>query len=702
MGIPGFYGGWIGKNAKRAILKSMPGPVSSVSIDLNGLFHRARGEIYGDKPDKKRDEALKKFRPEQLQLQMFEKIVNMILAIVQEYGPEEHLILAVDGVAPGAKIQQQRGRREKSVRDKSDCKVDLFDRNAITPGTTFMIDLDAYISLFLVEKRHLLPRTVIYSPHSVPGEGEHKIMDYYRSGEMGVGSHLLYGLDADLIMLSLVSPLKGIILSREGADILSIDLLKEEIYDFSIRKEEPYVYHDFVVAVMLIGNDFVPQTPSLIAVGESVETIISAYNRKGIELTDEYGIDKASFIKFVDNLKQNEGKRIAFSQTKLKDSEMLKASIDKSNQTINITTFRSIWYKNALGNRASSDYVGRIESIVGKSLEIITPQNAKLRVKDMILWYLAAINWTFEYYTQGTMNVSHDFAYPHYHAPLLKDIYDLLGADDVPFGSINQNPQPFSMLHQLLSVLPRKSRDLMPVKLQSLLEVNSPILDFYVDGFFVESDLAMVEHAGVAIIPIIDRQRIREAIGLVEFTAAELKAFIPGSDTVLTRSKEEQKTYLGKMRRKAPVRGDRRGSDRGPNERRTRNRGPSEREPRSRSESRSRSRNERPVASFRPEDLESSEEPETRRFRPENLEPEKRKSTEKPRTEETKRSFRPDDFDFYEGEEQETYQQRRDRERKERETRERTPPKRASPPRRISPSKPKRKAVKIDIDEVDL
>ena len=64
---------------------------------------------------------------------------------------------------------------------------------------------------------------VVFSGPDVPGEGEHKVMDMVREDKAAKGAdwrpgqsrHCMYGLDADLIMLSLVTHEPFFVLLRE-------------------------------------------------------------------------------------------------------------------------------------------------------------------------------------------------------------------------------------------------------------------------------------------------------------------------------------------------------------------------------------------------------------------------------------------------------------------------------------------------------
>ena len=137
---------------------------------------------------------------------MFENIFKYIDLVVSTASPTKILMIAIDGVAPRSKLNQQRVRRFSSFleskikeRIKSELKSEILkkglsyepeefsemDSNVITPGTEFMLVLSNAIKEYIAERVTNDPLwqnlQVIFSDSSVPGEGEHKILDFLRA-----------------------------------------------------------------------------------------------------------------------------------------------------------------------------------------------------------------------------------------------------------------------------------------------------------------------------------------------------------------------------------------------------------------------------------------------------------------------------------------------------------------------------------------
>jgi 5'-3' exonuclease len=118
-------------------------------------------------------------------------------------GKPAHVFLAVDGVVPSAKIRQQRVRRFKSAwlrcSDSGTSASGSWDSNSITPGTEFMRRLTRVLEGLCKEKGWIL------SSVDEAGEGEHKVMRWLKGVSRKGDCCVVYGLDADLILLSMLT-----------------------------------------------------------------------------------------------------------------------------------------------------------------------------------------------------------------------------------------------------------------------------------------------------------------------------------------------------------------------------------------------------------------------------------------------------------------------------------------------------------------
>lgn len=163
--------------------------------------------------------------------------------------PRTHLYIAMDGLVPYAKIVQQRYRRFRI----SEGNNPVFDRNQISPGTPYMKELDLAV-------RARFPQAIISST-DLPGEGEHKLFEWLKTLPPAERTNtVIYGLDADLILLSLAQEqLCSLSLLRENQNFQS----KAEGYSTlnisDLARKLPMNPQQYVaLCVLCFGNDFMP------------------------------------------------------------------------------------------------------------------------------------------------------------------------------------------------------------------------------------------------------------------------------------------------------------------------------------------------------------------------------------------------------------------------------------------------------------
>ncbi|BAM39333.1 5'-3' exoribonuclease 1 [Theileria orientalis strain Shintoku] len=240
-GVPRLYG-WMMENFSKMRIplqdSDIYGKVDYFYVDMNAVIHAA---THGNVSPSLMMEDQQRMR----------RIVTALLKIFKLVKPKKMMYIGVDGVCPSAKINQQRTRRfrlyksttkpgfkpyYKSEEGKYEYTVKKlpiqsydnvsFDPSYISPGTEFMSMMDSELRNWIALQTYegtWEDRYIVYSGTDVPGEGEHKIYDAIRrmaecDPKVKQENHLVYGLDADLMMLSLITKMPNMYILREKYD----------------------------------------------------------------------------------------------------------------------------------------------------------------------------------------------------------------------------------------------------------------------------------------------------------------------------------------------------------------------------------------------------------------------------------------------------------------------------------------------------
>ena len=461
---------------------------------------------------------------DKLESDYHQKVWQLIRETIDDFGDIKVLIIAVDGVAPLSKQYQQKQRRSKSsIANNADVN---FDSNMITSGTEYMLNLDNFLKEQIIKDRKNLPEKVIYNSTFSYGEGEHKIYQYFRDGELtGLTGHaIVIGLDADLVMLSLLSPQSNIILSREGQeDMIHIDHFKTYLQNTLKTKT---ALQDFVIMVYLLGNDFLKHSPGLEVSAETINMMIDIYKRGNYKFVNGKEVDVENFLTFIDKLSDEEPQILEQLSTR-NDYQSIPLNMSKL-KGFDLNTYREAYYENEFGPKGKT--IPLLENLY-------TVDDNK--IQQMAHDYMKTICWNFIYYNEGTDAVNSQWLYAYSHAPMLVDLA-MFNLGSIKNYRAFKGMTRFSPIHQLVSVLPQKSINIVPEELKPLFKTDSPIYDLFPTTFINEQEgkimkkmpgKPMIDH-GIAIIPLIDQRRIIDIVSTIDFSPKRLALWAPQEPVV--------------------------------------------------------------------------------------------------------------------------------------------------------------------------
>jgi len=495
--------------------------------------------------------------------EMFKRIFAYTDRLYKLVKPSRMMFLAIDGVAPRAKMNQQRSRRFRSSKEReallSDYvaregkmpDVESFDSNCITPGTEFMFRLGIAFRRWIAYKMETDPfwqegAEVIFSGPDVPGEGEHKVMDMIRKErdedpnyEPGKYRHCMYGLDADLIMLSLVTHEPFFVLLRETMrarrqnkdamsygtedfELLEVSLLRQmlkthfrsvgkemdriadewEENPTSLPKPDHYstnrIIDDFVFMCFFIGNDFLPNIPHLDIADGSLNLMMNTYQDMlpimGGYLTKKTEIHLSRVELFLQEIARREPLYFQQRATEEKD-------------------------KNYADDNYNEHYY---------KVKFLIEDKDETQVRSLVKSYIEGLSWVLEYYHNGCN--SWTWYFPQLYCPLATDMKNLA---DINFGF--DMGQPFTPLMQLLSVLPPQSSNFLPPPYTQLMtDEKSPLIDNYPLDFDVDPNGKKNSWESIVRIPFIDEGQLLSALETIdhrkELSETERLRNIPGQE----------------------------------------------------------------------------------------------------------------------------------------------------------------------------
>jgi 5'-3' exonuclease len=446
---------------------------------------------------------------------IIDTVIEKIDVIVNVIGPQKTVYIAFDGVAPVAKMKQQRERRFKSLyTDRirkhifKTNKAESWNTTVITPGTQFMTELGETV------KNHYA--TLSTSTNAIPnmnyivttsddcGEGEHKIYEYIRTSEQ-VGADevcVVYGLDADLIMLSLLHlpVVNQLYLFRETPEfiksvnrdlepnahyVLDIPALADQIMQLmcdpkkgnSDPNNRLYRVYDYIFLCFFLGNDFMPHFPAVNIRTGGVDKMLLAYKesigKTPYVLTDGKTIYWKHLRTLVSLLAANEESWLKKEQKQRDRHEKMVLPFETEEQ--NFRKFELIPTYDRYYEKYIDPFCQGWQDRYYESLFFVKDGDVSHEEKQKFcMGYLEGLEWNMKYYMSGCADWR--WKYNYHYPPLLQDL-----AHFIPYFEHSYFPKsygsnikcgPVDPMVQLCYVLPKESHTFLPEKVRTILNTH--------------------------------------------------------------------------------------------------------------------------------------------------------------------------------------------------------------------------------------
>ncbi|KAK7199892.1 5'-3' exoribonuclease D [Novymonas esmeraldas] len=549
-------------------------------VDMNGLIHPCCHDT-APLPEPETEE------------EMFERMFGQLDLLVRVVRPKKCLVLCIDGVAPRSKMNQQRSRRFRAADERlesdaiSNACADLivaelrlprprvrerWDHNVITPSTAFMERVALALEWFIMKKlnedaewRHL---TVIFSDAHVPGEGEHKIMQYIRGLRSQPGydsetTHVIHGMDADLICLGLSTHEKHVcILRNQLTDTFQPDHNRFCYFNLRTYREKlmkdfgniagmefERVVDDFIFLCFFVGNDFLPHVPLVSIKTRGIEMLLDHYVRDFAlhgYLTQLGEVDYAHLRTFLGNFVAKCMPKLTCEyygvlRAKERAKQHVEERVTKTESLVPelLATLRP---DGSNAQDVSDALLGLLSSVRKERARLVVdtqplgfsyldqsyrdayyhhkfgwdPVMNRVAFENQICLccaeYLRGMQWVMRYYTKGCP--SWEWYFPYHYAPLLQDLAAFAATVDVEM----RMSAPLHPVEQLLAVLPRLSVHALPEELHGAVNDPTSVLGkFYPSVVDVDFSEANFSYQGVLRIPFINCEALSTACrGLVE------------------------------------------------------------------------------------------------------------------------------------------------------------------------------------------